>query len=114
MVVIQCLKRLVESQGMTVCCVIHQPRKSIFEMFESLILLGVGGNLVYHGPVDTAQDYFTNLNYELPQGESVADWLIDISSGELSPNVSRRVFNRQSSTLQEISNVEKASLNRER
>jgi len=113
MVVIQCLKRLVENQGMTVCCVIHQPRKSIFEMFESLILLGVGGNLVYHGSVDSAQEYFTNMNYKLPQGESVADWLIDISSGELSPSVDHPLH-RQMSALQEMSKVEKASLNRER
>ena len=29
------------------------------------------------------EQYFKNLNYELPPGESIADWLIDISSGRL-------------------------------
>ena len=114
MVVIQCLKHLVVNQGMTVCCVIHQPRKAIFKMFDSLILLGVGGSLVYHGPTDTSRQYFTNMNYELPEGESLADWLIDISSGELEPNTGRMLLHRQSSTLQEMSNIEKASINRER
>lgn len=113
MVVIQCLKHLVVNQGMTVCCVIHQPRKAIFKMFDSLILLGVGGSLVYHGPTDTSRQYFTNMNYELPEGESLADWLIDISSGELEPNSGRMLLHRQSSTLQEMSNIEKASINRE-
>lgn len=40
------LKKLVESQGVTVLSVIHQPRKAIFDSFDSLILLGVGGNMV--------------------------------------------------------------------
>lgn len=52
-------------------------------MFDSLILLGVGGKLIYHGPTLGAEPYFTALKYQLPKGESVADWLIDISSGRL-------------------------------
>ncbi len=40
------LKKLVENQGVTVLSVIHQPRKAIFDSFDSLILLGVGGNMV--------------------------------------------------------------------
>jgi hypothetical protein len=50
-----------------------------------MLLLGVGGRMVYHGKVDEAEDYFENLGFELPQGESIADWLIDISSGRLDP-----------------------------
>ena len=37
--------------------------------------------MVYHGPTSGAKDYFYSLDYVLPPGESVADWLIDISSG---------------------------------
>lgn len=77
------LKKLVESQGVTVCAVIHQPRLNIFNLFDSLILLGVGGRVVYHGDPKFCTPYFTNLGYTLPPGESVADWLIDISSGRL-------------------------------
>ena len=61
----------------------YQPRKFIFDLFDSLILLGVGGKLIYHGPTVGAEPYFGILNYKLPKGESVADWLIDISSGRL-------------------------------
>jgi ABC-type multidrug transport system ATPase subunit len=75
----QSLKHLVITQGVTVVCVIHQPRKFIYDLFDSLILLGVGGRMVYHGPTKQAFDYFTALDYILPQGESVSDWLIDIS-----------------------------------
>ena len=45
--------------------------------------MGVGGKLIYHGPTVGAEPYFGKLNYLLPKGESVADWLIDISSGRL-------------------------------
>ena len=86
MLVMKSLRTLVERQGMAICSVIHQPRAFIFSLFDSVILLGVGGNMVYHGPTRDAQTYFTNLGYKLPEGESVADWLIDISSGQLLRN----------------------------
>ena len=85
LLVMKSLRNLVDKQGVTICSVIHQPRKFIFDLFDSLILLGVGGRTVYHGPVTGAQDYFESLRYYLPPGESIADWLIDISSGRLEP-----------------------------
>lgn len=80
------LKQLAEKDGVTVVSVIHQPRKFIFDLFDSLILLGVGGRMVYHGRTKDAESYFSRLNYFLPSGESMADWLIDISSGRLEPD----------------------------
>lgn len=80
------LKNLVSSEGVTVVTVIHQPRKFIFDLFDSLILLGVGGNTVYSGPALEAFDYFRNLEYVLPEGEALADWLIDISCGQIHPS----------------------------
>ena len=49
--VCQCLKRLT-SLGITVICVIHQPRYSVFRTFDNLLLLGKGGQTVYHGSTD--------------------------------------------------------------
>lgn len=63
-----------------------QPRKVIFDLFDSLILLSVGGKMCFHGPTKNAKDYFESRGYQLPEGESVADWLIDISSGQLAPD----------------------------
>jgi ABC-type multidrug transport system ATPase subunit len=83
LLVMMSLKQMVEIQGVTICSVIHQPRKFIFDLFDSLLLLGVGGRMVYHGPVDASLNYFTSLGYKLPPGESLADWLIDISSGRI-------------------------------
>ena len=44
--------------------------------------------MVYHGPVTKAQSYLANLPkpYLLPPAESLADWLIDVSSGRLTPS----------------------------
>jgi len=85
LLVMSSLKKLVETNGVTVCSVIHQPRKVIFDLFDSLILLSVGGKMCYTGPTAHAKAYFESMGYELPEGESVADWMIDISSGQLEP-----------------------------
>lgn len=83
--IMKSLKSLAEVQGVTVCCVIHQPRKFIYDLFDSLFLLGAGGKTVYHGSASGARQYFERLKYTLPNEENVADWLIDISSGRLRP-----------------------------
>ena len=81
--VMKALKALVDHEGVTICSAIHQPRKFIFELFDHLILLGLGGKILYHGPTIGSKPYFTKLHYVLPPSESVADWLLDISSGHL-------------------------------
>lgn len=85
LVVMSSLRYLVESRGVTMAAVIHQPRKTIFELFDSLILLGVGGKVIYHGDTQHVENYFNDLGYRLEPGEALADWLIDISSGSLKP-----------------------------
>jgi len=71
LLVMQSLKNLVLKEGMTVLSVIHQPRKDIFFLHDSLVLLGAGGNMVYHGPVEDAENYFGSLGkpYTMPPGE---------------------------------------------
>lgn len=86
MLVMSSLSYLSKHLNVTIVAVIHQPRAFIFELFDAIVLLGLGGNMVYHGPVQGCISYFTNLGYVLPQGENVADWLIDISSGILLPS----------------------------
>lgn len=82
-VVMDSLKRLVSTQGMTVATVIHQPRTDIYDMFDSLFLLGVGGRTVYHGPAEECKRYFENIGFIMGEGESQADWFLDISSGDI-------------------------------
>ena len=106
LLVMMSLRQLVEKEGVTICSVIHQPRKFIFDLFHSVLLLGVGGRMVYHGPVDDALTYFSALGYQLPPGESVADWLIDISTGrEAVQHLVRNDYSRESKESRDEENV---------
>jgi len=46
--------------GRVIVLAIHQPRYSIFKLFDSLTLLS-SGQLVYHGPAMNALDYFARI-----------------------------------------------------
>lgn len=51
------------SHGRTIIMSIHQPRYSIYRLFDTLTLLA-NGRMVYHGPATNALDYFANIgNY---------------------------------------------------
>lgn len=61
LVVIRALRRISDT-GRTVCCTIHQPSSAVFEMFDDLILLKKGGNVVFFGELGSEScklvDYF--------------------------------------------------------
>jgi ABC-type hemin transport system ATPase subunit len=59
MQVVATLKELA-SAGHTVVCSIHQPRSSIFGMFDDLLLLSEG-RCVYSGPAEEALPYFEQV-----------------------------------------------------
>ncbi len=100
--VMESLKRLVYSQGTTVVAVIHQPRTDIYDMFDSLMLLGIGGRTVYHGPATKCRDYFEKMGYTLKEGESQADWFLDISSGDIEVNDSAGTTARSARKVQDF------------
>ena len=52
--------------------------------------------MVYHGPVNGVETYFNDLRYSLPVGENIADWLLDISTGSIDPEVERLKENQNS------------------
>ena len=59
---------------------IHQPRSSIFQLIDDLILLAEG-RLVYSGPGGkTAVNYFTKIGFKCPQFHNPADYFLDIIS----------------------------------
>jgi ABC-type multidrug transport system ATPase subunit len=67
--------------GMNIVTVIHQPRHSVYELFDSVLLLGVGGVTVYSGPPLLTRDYFTRSGFAMPEHENIADWNLDVISG---------------------------------
>lgn len=48
------------NHGRTIILSIHQPRYSIYRLFDTLTLL-VAGRQVYHGPAQSALDYFSDI-----------------------------------------------------
>eukprot|EP01134_Creolimax_fragrantissima_P007093 CFRG7093T1 len=78
------LRNLV-NRGRTVILSIHQPRHSIFSMFDELILLNQG-KCVYGGPASVAVEYFKVQGYEAAIHDNPADWLLDIMNQSATPD----------------------------
>lgn len=83
--IVNSLKRLT-SLGMTAIMVIHQPRYSLFTLFDDVLLLGKGGRTVYLGPSLGAKPYFEHTGFDMPKDENPADWFMDVISGEVPNN----------------------------
>mmetsp|Transcript_94370 Transcript_94370/g.197152 ORF Transcript_94370/g.197152 Transcript_94370/m.197152 type:complete len:821 (-) Transcript_94370:251-2713(-) len=69
--------------GMTSIMVIHQPRYSLFTLFDQVLLLGKGGETVFLGNSSDAKVYFESLGFSMPANENPADWFMDVLSGEV-------------------------------
>ncbi|RDW58343.1 hypothetical protein BP5796_12273 [Coleophoma crateriformis] len=82
--VVRFLRRLTAA-GQAVLCTIHQPSASLFEAFDSLLLLAKGGKMVYFGETGTNSkillDYFSRNGAPCPPGANPAEHIIDVVSG---------------------------------
>lgn len=78
--ILSAMQRLT-SNGLTIITVIHQPRYSIFQAFDTLLMLSPRGQVAYLGDTALATDYFDSLGFALPANENPADFLIDVISG---------------------------------
>ena len=59
------LQRMAKKLHVTVVLVVHQPRYSIFESFDDLMLMGTGGCLIYTGPRRYALGYFQHIGFQM-------------------------------------------------
>ncbi|NXU46994.1 ABCG2 protein, partial [Turnix velox] len=74
------LKRMAK-QGKTIIFSIHQPRYSIFRLFDNLTLLAAG-RVLYHGPAQSAIEYFNSVGYQCEPYNNPADFFLDIINGD--------------------------------
>ncbi|NXC91045.1 ABCG2 protein, partial [Cercotrichas coryphoeus] len=74
------LKRM-SKQGRTIIFSIHQPRYSIFRLFDSLTLLAAG-RVLYHGPAQHAIQYFQSMGYQCEPYNNPADFFLDVINGD--------------------------------
>ena len=73
--------------GRTVCATIHQPSSAVFEMFDDLLLLKKGGNVVYFGKLSNNSanliEYFESRGANpIKFGENPAAWMLTCFAGE--------------------------------
>jgi ATP-binding cassette subfamily G (WHITE) protein 2 len=61
----------------TIIFSIHQPRYSIFKLFDTVFLI-CKGKTIYHGSADGVLPYFTNQGYHCELHENPADFALDI------------------------------------
>eukprot|EP00177_Eucheuma_denticulatum_P008708 GFKZ01015826.1.p1 GENE.GFKZ01015826.1~~GFKZ01015826.1.p1 ORF type:complete len:669 (-),score=81.68 GFKZ01015826.1:947-2953(-) len=71
--------RQLAKNGRTIVTTIHQPRSSIFHLFDMLCLIAEG-RTVYFGPAADIASYFGSLGFTSPEYFNVADFMIDVLS----------------------------------
>ncbi|XVF85325.1 hypothetical protein PTKIN_Ptkin17bG0108600 [Pterospermum kingtungense] len=77
--VMETLRQLAQD-GHTVICSIHQPRGSVYDKFDDIVLLTEGA-LVYAGTArDEPLEYFSRFGYECPDHANPAEFLADLIS----------------------------------
>ncbi|XP_020673849.1 ABC transporter G family member 7 isoform X1 [Dendrobium catenatum] len=81
--VMETLQQLAQ-EGHTVICSIHQPRSSVYNNFDDIVLLSEG-SVVYNGPAkDEPLKYFAKFGYECPDHMNPAEFLADLISVDYS------------------------------
>jgi ABC-type multidrug transport system ATPase subunit len=71
------LKSIASSGECTIVCTIHQPQQKIFELFDNLILMKLGG-IVYQGAAAKSLEYFRSIGHPVPYGENPADHILNV------------------------------------
>ncbi|KAI3707559.1 hypothetical protein L6452_26185 [Arctium lappa] len=72
--------------GRTVVCTIHQPSIDIFESFDELLLMKIGGQIIYAGPLGHQShklvEYFQAISGvpKIKNGYNPATWVLDVTS----------------------------------
>ncbi|XP_046901583.1 broad substrate specificity ATP-binding cassette transporter ABCG2d isoform X2 [Hypomesus transpacificus] len=94
------LKRMA-NQGRTIIMSIHQPRYSIYRLFDTLTLL-VNGKMVYHGPGKNALDYFADIGYTCEPHNNPADFFLDVINGDATGNAMNKMQSSDEIDLDEL------------
>ncbi|ESO01062.1 hypothetical protein HELRODRAFT_82208, partial [Helobdella robusta] len=72
-------------KGMTVIMSIHQPRYSIFKIFDQLFVLSKG-QTIFHGPANKTLDFLASSGYICEEHDNPSDFILDVLSGTYNNN----------------------------
>lgn len=76
------LLRILAKEGRTIVMTVHQPRSSMVDFFDNILLLA-RGSVVYSGKGSNMLEYFHNLGYECPHTTNPADFVLDLIAMDL-------------------------------
>jgi ATP-binding cassette subfamily G (WHITE) protein 2 (SNQ2) len=86
--IVRFLRKLADS-GQAVVCTIHQPSATLFEAFDSLLLLAKGGRTTYFGETGENSaillDYFSRNGAPCESESNPAEHIIDVVQGRSGP-----------------------------
>ncbi|KFP16943.1 ATP-binding cassette sub-family G member 2, partial [Egretta garzetta] len=99
------LKRMAK-QGKTIIFSIHQPRYSIFRLFDNLTLLAAG-RVLYHGPAQHAIEYFQSIGYECEPYNNPADFFLDIINGDSTAVAMSKTDETNTESTEELTECDK-------
>jgi len=71
--------KLLAVNNIIIVAVIHQPRSSIFQLFDQLILLS-DGRIIYFGAASRCIQHFNSMQYFCPALYNPADYFLDLLS----------------------------------
>lgn len=74
------LLKAICQQGVTVVCIIHQPRFEIFQCLDRLLLFA-DGREIYFGKASDVTEYFRTAGFDTPANSNPADVIMDIVGG---------------------------------
>lgn len=75
------LLKTLSMRGRTIIFSIHQPRFSIYRLFDGLILLSMG-EVVYHGKSDESLQFFQSIGYACEEHNNPPDFFLDVINGD--------------------------------
>lgn len=78
--VMKLIKQLAIDKNLAAVATIHQPRTSIWNILDDIMLLSPNGRCVYHGRREDALAYFKALGFSCPSEINPAEFLIDLVS----------------------------------
>jgi len=71
--------RMLANRGILVVASLHQPRFSVYQMLDRLLILR-SGQLIYGGCRTDALPYLARFGYVPEEGENPADFFIEVST----------------------------------
>ena len=74
---INTLKELAVERKKTIVMTIHQPRETIVQLFDKIMLLSQG-RTIFFGSMENGLQHFSTLNYNCPEDSNPANFFIDM------------------------------------